>query len=453
MSVKLNLLKNTGASIWAKISVMLFRLIHVPLLLNSLGVEDLGRWFVLSTLPSWLMLSNLGFGNVASNEMSMSVAAGDIRKARSVFSTTLALVIAIGLIGTVLIGAIAPLIPLENFLRLPYERHTELVMTLVWFAISVFISFLGETFSARFRAARKAHISSLFYSLLPWLDLLAIFVALQFSVRFDHIALSLLCSNLIYVLLISWFSFRAMPALSFSFAEINLSHFKSLFRKGLAFLAFPLGNAFLFQGTLLIVEFILGPAAVAIFGTARTLVRTINQGFELINQVTWPEFSHLLGSKDMIRAAKLHRAGVGLSLLISGLGITVLALFGQTLYQWWVGKSLELPQHLLLLFLLPIIFNSLWFTSSVVHAASNQHEGLAIRYLIAATLSAVCCVILSYVQGIEGAALSTVIVDIILIPYVLKRSLNLTGDTWDKFLNGVLHEIRTMPAVLIKKFS
>ncbi|MDB5134428.1 MAG: hypothetical protein JWP37_1031, partial [Mucilaginibacter sp.] len=65
------------------------------------------------------------------------------------------------------------------------------------------------------------------------------------------------------------------------------------------------------------------------------------------------------------------------------------------------------------------------------------------RYLIASTLAIIACGILSYYQGVEGAALSTLTVDLILIPYVLKRSLELTGDTMGEFIRGIGHEIKS----------
>jgi O-antigen/teichoic acid export membrane protein len=234
-----------------------------------------------------------------------------------------------------------------------------------------------------------------------------------------------------------------MPDLAFSLADIRPSRYRELFQKGIAYQAFPLGNALLFQGNLLIVQGILGPAAVALFGTARTLVRSVTQLMDLINQIIWPEMSHLLGAGELVRAARLHRAGVGISFAAACVSVIGLTLFGHTLYGWWTRKAIDLPQHLLLLFLLPIPFNALWFTSSVVHVACNRHQGLALRYLIATGLAVMGCAVLSCIRGLEGAALSTLVVVAVLIPFVLKRSIDLTGDSWHGFLMGMVREIRS----------
>lgn len=453
MSIKAILLQNVGAGVWSRSSGSLVRLLQVPLLLSILGVEEYGRWLVLYTLPSWIAFANMGFGNVAANEMSMATAVGDINKARSLFSSTLAVVAGIGMCAMALTAAIAPYLPWEKFLGVSTERHNELTLAVLWLVISTFLSFYIEAFDGRFRAARKAHLGVFIASFRPWLDLSAIITTLHFSSRFDFLALSLFGSTVIYYLFYQWFSRRVMREVSFSFKDVQINLFRQLFRKGIAFQAFPLGNALLFQGNILIVQSILGPVAVAVFATTRTLVRIVNQVMEVINQAISPEMSHLIGAGDMIRAARLHRLGVALSIISACAGTLVLAFWGQALYGIWVGKTINLPQHLLLLFLLPIPLNSLWFTSSVVHSASNQHEGLAIRYIIATVLGAITCIFLSYFQGVEGAALSTLLVDIVLIPYVLKRSLLLTGDTWGNFIEGIIEEIFAMLNLLKKKLG
>jgi O-antigen/teichoic acid export membrane protein len=311
---------------------------------------------------------------------------------------------------------------------------------MIWLCSSVFLSFTTDVLSGRFRAARKAHLSMLVDSFKPWLELLLMVIVLEFSTRFDYLGMSLFMSMMAYLIINTWLSSLSMPSLRFSIKDIDVKLFGFLFRKGAAFQAFPLGNALLFQGNLLVIQTILGPVAVALFATARTLVRSINQFMEMINSIVWPELSILIGSNDLVKAARLHRIAVGCTFIISIVCVFILSIFGHSIYELWTRKAIPLPQHLLVMFLLPIIFNGLWFTSSVVHVSCNRHEGLAIRYLIGCILSIIACGILSYYLGVTGAALSTLTLDLILIPYVLKNSLILTGDTMGEFIRGIWHE-------------
>ena len=141
MKVKKALFSNLLAGGWTKISIVLVRLVQVPLILLALGVEDYGRWLVLSSISTWLNLANIGFGDVAANEMPMAIAAGDFDKAKEVFSTTLALITAIGIIGVVLVFSIVPFIPIAHFLDVPGKRASEVSFAVIWLAVSIFISF------------------------------------------------------------------------------------------------------------------------------------------------------------------------------------------------------------------------------------------------------------------------------------------------------------------------
>lgn len=453
MSVKKNLLRNTIAGILSKSSTTIYRLIQVPLVLSFLGVEDFGRWLVIYSIPSWLSFANMGFGSAASNEMSMAVSNEDFEKARVYFSTFLGVIVCIGLIGTIIMTPVSFFVPWYEILKAPASRNTEFSWTVFYLAINVFIVFGYEGFGGRFRAARKAHVGVMLASTLPWINLLSIYIALSYSPRFDLMALSQLISTIIFFIIYQWVSRVTMPQIYFSIKDVQFSRFRSMFRKGMAFQAFPLGYALIFQGNILIVQLVLGPAAVTVFGTVRTLVRTVNQFMEMINQAIWPELSHLFGKKDLYKAAKLHRVAVGASILCSYVGVIGLLVIGKAAYAFWVGKNIELSNQLLFLFLLPIPFNALWVTSGVVHMASNNHEGLAIRFLTATIFSAVACFVLSYLFGIEGAAVSTVAGDLILIPYVMKRSLMLTGDNRRDFTKGVLQEVKTIPSLIKSKLK
>jgi len=80
--------------------------------------------------------------------------------------------------------------------------------------------------------------------------------------------------------------------------------------------------------------------------------------------------------------------------------------------------------------------------------ASNKYEGLAIRYLIAMVLAIIACGVLSYFFGIAGAAVSTLISDVVLIPFVIRQSLILTQDNWGDFKKGIMEEASQVPSYL-----
>ncbi len=421
---------NFLASGSGKLSAACVRLVQVPVLLSYLGVEDYGRWLLLSSIPSWLTLANIGFGSVAANEMSMLMARGDVQAARSVFSSALFLITALILSGLLVFLPIAFILPWSWILAADVNRRPELAAAAAFLSASVLVSFLAEVFGGRFRAARKAHHAMWLAAIRPWLDIALMLAVLVKTERLDILAGAAFASSIVYLLATAWLSRRVCPDLLFSPSLVRRSWFPMFLKKGLAFQSFPLGNAILFQGSLLIVQAVLGPVGVALYGTARTLVRSVNQAMEMVNQCVWPELSLLLGANDLVKAARLHRLSVAASFVLAFGCTAILAIVGEDLYRLWTHSELVLSKRQLLLFLLPIPFNALWFTSSVVHVACNRHEALAVRYLVATSVGAIACFLLTSWLGIEGAALSALVVDVCLIPFVFRRSLQLTGDTF-----------------------
>ena len=444
MNVKLALFKNLLSGSLSKISTIGIRLLQVPILLSALGAEEYGRWLIISSLPSWLVLANLGFGSVAGNEISMAIGAGDNNGAVKVYSTTIALISILAFICSILVIIIAPIIPWANIMSILPYRQGEIVYSIVLLSLSIFISFLAEAFGVRFRAAHKNHVGVLLSSIRPWVELLFLMIFMKFNKGFQFISLSIFLSTIFYLLLIWWFSRKLIRELSFSIQNVDKTIIKNIFKKGVAFQAFPLGNAMLFQGNLLVIQSFLGPIAVAAFATARTLVRSINQIFELINQVIWPELSHLIGAKKYEKASQIHRLGVISAIVVSFTLVIILSLIGVPIYTLWTGKEISLSQNLLVLFLIPIPFNALWFTSSVVHAATNQHESLAKRYLLGSIISVICCYFFSKFFGLGGAAVSTIVLDILLIPFVLKHSLTILNESWETFITEIFNDIKKM---------
>lgn len=431
ISSRLALIKNFGGSATSKFSLVAFRFIQVPLLISFLGIEEYGKWLVFASLPTWLVLANLGFGSVASNEVTLAVASGDFKKARSVFSTTLLLITAILLVGCMLVSISVSFLPLAHFLRMPIDRQPELIVGAIFLALSVFIAFYGDVFGARFRAARKAHLPMLLGAMRPWIDLGFMTIALLVSKGFDYLAGALLLSSCLSASLSCVFGRFIFPRLTFSRDSIDLHNISFLFKKGCAMQAFPLGNALIFQGNILIIQAVLGPTSVALFATVRTLVRSVNQLMEMTNQIIWPELSHRLGEQNFLAAARLHRLGVFTSFSIACVAVVILLLIGRPLFTLWTDGALSLSLSLLLLFLAPIPFNALWYTSSVVHVASSQYEGLALRYVAACLFSVILCIPLTYFFNIYGAAVSTIFVDLALIPYVFHKSLSITHSRID----------------------
>src|ERR1700722_13658547 len=74
------------------------QLVTVPVFLRVWGAERYGEWILLSAIPSYLSMTDMGFGNAAGNEMTMDVASGNRQRALQTFQSTGALIVTASLL-------------------------------------------------------------------------------------------------------------------------------------------------------------------------------------------------------------------------------------------------------------------------------------------------------------------------------------------------------------------
>lgn len=435
--------RNLLSQIWTRgVSNIGVRLLQVPLLLSALGQEDYGRWLVISIIPAWLTLLNLGAGTVAGNAMVMEVASGDLKAARKTYADAMSLTLRIAAVILPSLVLILLLVPPDLMPGMPGGRTTEASAGLMFLCLSVLMTFVSDIHATRLRAAGKAHVAAYLLSGQLWIELCFILLTLTIAPRFDLLGASNFLSTFLYAVATLALSRRALPGIRYTPAYSDRMGRWSLLKKGAIFQSFPLGHAILLQGQILVVHQTMGAASVAVFSTARTLVRLISQGLEMVNHSIWPEMSRLFGAGDLKGAARLHRTSVMTALLLSLSGAVVLWFSGPWLYGIWTHDMLAVDQSLLLPLLATIPAGAVWYTSGMVALSCNAYDGMASRFLVAATLSHLACWWLSMTVGLPGTALSPLIADAMMIPWVIGRSLELTGETRKGLLHRMISDIR-----------
>lgn len=430
---------NLAATLFARSSSVVNRLAVVPVLLACLGTESYGKWLTFSAIPAWLTLSSFGIGSVAANSISMLAAQGDFLSARGVYSTTLVLLLILGVVGMAISAGFVCLwvagVPPFAALSIP---STDAPLALLFLSGSVFTGFLAEPFAARLRAADRASDGIAWNAALPWLDTACTIAAAVVRPGLMSLALATLVSRLAFVLLLWLVTRRAHRDLFFSPATIDFSRALPLIGKGLAFQAFPLGHAFSNQGMILVVSAVLGPAAVVAFSTARTLARLGITVLDIINHSAMPELTNLIGAGDYKRAALVHRTTAAFSLLGGAASFLISLIAGPWLLQAWTLGQVSLPRALLGLFAVSVLAHAFWLSNFVVPLAANRHEGLTIRFVAGAMFSVLLCYPLSRSLGLAGAALSSVVLDSLMIVPCMRLALAVTHDSPPAFFRGLL---------------
>lgn len=419
----------------------LIQLVSVPIFLRFWGATLYGEWLLLSTVPWYLSLSDMGFGSVAGNDMTMSVAAGDRDTAVRSFQSAWVMICAVSTAVAFGAAACVYLLPLRHWLKLtalaPGDFQGVLLLLIVYA-----LGTLQTTLSASgFRCDGNYATSALLLNVFRVVEALGSAVIVMLGARPITVAAFLALARWTGQF-VMWAILRfKSPWIRWGWARAEFSSIRRMVQPAVAFMAFPIGNALSLQGMLVVIGVVLGPIAVAVFSTTRTLTRVGFMILETVRHSIWPELSIAFGAEDWQYARKLHAKACQAALFLCSAAVVFLALFGRRIYLVWTHGSLTFEPALFYTLLVVVIADSLWYASAAASLACNAHQKIAAVFLV----STVACLVFSVLSmprlGLVGPALALLAVELPMTRYVLQSSLAVLQESPRSFLR----ELCTMP--------
>ena len=440
-SVKRRLLANFGANSLNRVLNVLIQLISVPVMLSHWGAGVYGEWILLTTIPNYFAMSDIGFGNVAVNEMTMLVARGDEAEALSVFQSVNLFIAGISMVVGMLFLAGVWILPFERWLRMgqlmgPHELR--LILTLL--GLTALLTLQENLFHASFQCVGKRAQGTLAKTTVTFAVFLAQVIAVSLGATPLVTAIVTAIVTILGAVALWNVLFANIKWIRFGVRHARWATIRRLFWPAISFMSFPISNLLNLQGVIMVIGHVLGPIAVVMFSTARTISRSVLQALQLINASVWPEVSAAFGSGSIALLRKLHRTSCQLSILLCIVTTAAAALFGNQIWRTWTLGKFETDPVLLNILLLQMLLGAFWYTSSVIPAATNNHEGIAKLILGASCFSLVLSYALMKVDalGLRGVAIALVLGDSVIAAFVLRTSLRLAHDTLPEFLRSML---------------
>jgi O-antigen/teichoic acid export membrane protein len=451
VTIQRRLLTSYGASVLGPLVTILVQLVNVPFMLRVWGPHLYGEWILISTIPAYLLLTDLGFGNVAGSDMTMRVNASDREGAIETFQSTSILVLSISaLLGAVLCLCIYVL-PLYRILHLSSMTPREMKSALLVLCVNCLVILQWSVILSAYRCAGEYARGMLFVNLIRIVEGIS-FLALLF-VHAGPVQLSLLMLG-ISIIGTVWLVVaqrRLVPWLPYGTDRASWERVRSMARPAFAFMAFPAGSAINLQGTTLVIGMVLGPLAVATFNPMRTLSRAVFQLTDAVKNSVWPELSAAYGQGNWPLARRLHRASCQVSILLALLASIVLVLFGPQLFERWTRGRVSVDVPMFYILLAAVLANSGWNASSTVPLAANRHQRLAATYLVCTAGSLLLCWVLTSSLGLRGSAAALLVCDCAMSVFVVRMSNRLVFDRWSGFAASML-DLTELNALRIRLF-
>lgn len=422
----------------SKLAGTLIQLIQVPVFLRFWSVPLYGEWMIVTSIPAYLSFSNIGFGNVAGNEMTMLVAADDRDGALRVFQSCWWLIsIVCGATILVLSGALY-LLPVAKYLKLSSMTETDTKWIIFYLGVSVLLGQLEQLLQSAYRCIGRYPYGSFIKSVMSLVAFFCMIIPVVLGGGARVTALVFAAANVAGTILLCVLVRRDIPWIEYGFSHASFAEIRKLSGPAFAFMGFPIGNALNLQGTLMAVGYALGPTDVVVFGTARTVSRVALQMVQMVNQTFWPEMSIAFGQKNAALTRTLHRRACQMALILAAVVVVGMMTVGPWFLSHWTGGHVPPSRGLLSLLLLVVVFYSLWSTSSTLMTAINQHERLAAVYTFATGITCGICYLAARRWGLYGAAASLLVSEAVMNLYVLPASLKIADDRFGDFLVGMM---------------
>ena len=423
----------------SRLAGSIIQLVQVPVFLHFWHVQLYGDWLLVNAIPSYLSFSNIGFGSVAGNEMTMSMGRGDQEGALRVFQSCWWLIVLLCSGVTVLFAAALYLLPVARWLNLNVMTPADAKWVIFYLGLAVLFGQLEQLLQSAYTCVGRYPYGSFLKSVATLIAFAVTLVPVALGGGVRSTALVFCLINAAGTVFFCIWVRHDLPWLRYGFGYARVAEVRRLLAPAMAFMGFPIGNALNLQGTLLAVGHVLGSYDVVVFGTARTVSRVALQMVQMVNSTFWPELSHSFGAGNMALVRALHRRACQMALGIAVVLVATMMTLGPWFLTHWTRGKVPPSPRLLFLLLLTVLFYSLWSTSSTLMTATNQHKRLSLNYVFATGVTIALTVMMAKRYGLLGAAGSLVVSEILMDVYVLPAALRISEDTWSGFGRSLLH--------------
>ncbi|MEI9980888.1 MAG: polysaccharide biosynthesis C-terminal domain-containing protein [Edaphobacter sp.] len=435
-----------------KLASTIIQLIQVPVFLHFWSVPLYGEWMIVTAIPNNLSFTNVGFGTVAGNEMTMMVARNDHEGALSVFQSCWWLIILICSVTILLLSGTLYFLPAARLLHLTHVSEIDTKWIIFYLGISVLVGQLEYLLQSAYRSVGRYPFGSFMKTLFSLAAFASTLVAVAVGCGARITALVFAGTNVLCTIILCLMVRRDIPWVKFGWAHAGFEEIRKLTRPAIAYMGFPLGNSLSLNGSLLAVGYALGPVAVVVFGTARTVSRVALQMTQMVNSTFEPEMSLAYGARNYDLTRTLLRRACQLALIVAFVIVLAMMTIGPWFLTHWTSGHVPPSRTLLSILLLVVIFYALWSTSATLMLSTNQHQRLAMYYIVGTSISCVFCYLFARVWGLYGAAAALLISEVIMNLYVVPASLRIAHDTLPAFISAMLHYPPSLrPATLLAR--
>lgn len=319
----------------------------VPLTLGYVSSEIYGVWLVISSVLYWMSYMDIGFTLGLKNRLAECLASGDLRKGRSLVSTTYFLMIAIFVPVGLLIVFAAPFIDWCGLFNVNREYSSDIVRTVQILSVFMSLQMIANVFVSVVSAYQKVALSNLFVVVGQIFSLLIIWLmsrTLAPSLVNLSFAYSMMPVVVVFVASVIFF-LGSMKQVAPSWRTVDMSYVKDLGGLGVKFFIIQMQMIVLYQSTNFLISHVAGPESVTQYNIAYKLLNVLVMVYAIVLNPLWPAFTDAYTKGDFQWMKKIYGNMTRIFGLLAAALVLVVAL-SPFIYRLWISDMVDIPMLL-----------------------------------------------------------------------------------------------------------
>jgi len=330
-----------SAAFISKALNILISFLSVPLTVHYLGAERYGVWLTISSVITWMSMTDFGLaGNALINVLSQASGKDDTKEAQHYTASAFWALVGVSVLAAVISGASFRFIPFRSVFQVSaatstHELQMACALTLVFFVTAFPLSIQNSIYSAY----QDGFLSNIWGISANILSLVALVFVSQTHGGLPQLVVALSGTRTVVSVANCFFIFRRYPWLRPVPSAVRMDCVKRLFQLGAKYLVTQLASLGIYQSQPMIITQILGPSKVVIYVVA---YKIISLPMDLAYMATAPFVSAFGEAKarhdwQWIRGA--YRNAVKASVTFGVPMLLLLALFAKPLIRIWAGAA------------------------------------------------------------------------------------------------------------------
>ncbi len=298
-----------------QVVVMVTQLLLPAAFIRVFGTTIYGQWIALSAAVSYLGTFNYGLQTYTNMQMTIHYNRGEVQECRETQSAGLRILLA-AFFGAAVLLLVIFLLPITGWLHLtisPAAAH----WTLYLLGMQVMASMLFGFFSGSYMVFGEAHRGAHFGNANQLLSMLVMVALVSLRRGFPIIAAGQISVTLGMALFLYFDLSRRAPQLRPTVKYWKKGSLSAILKPSSQYMLLASSNLIAYQVPVLLMQRLLGPAAVVVFSVTRTIYSMSRRILYLVTNSLSPEITLIYGQQDWGRLARLYDMSERIILLLT----------------------------------------------------------------------------------------------------------------------------------------